>query len=40
MAGVLKEFAPSAKSLKRVVVCLYGREAYETFRRVFEEEMH
>jgi O-acetyl-ADP-ribose deacetylase (regulator of RNase III) len=40
MARVLKEFAPSAKSLKRVVVCLYGREAYETFRRVFEEEMH
>lgn len=39
MAGVLKEFAPSAKSLKRVVVCLYGREAYETFRRVFEEEL-
>jgi len=40
MARVLKEFAPSAKSLKRVVVCLYGREAYETFRRVFEEEIH
>jgi O-acetyl-ADP-ribose deacetylase (regulator of RNase III) len=39
MARVLKEFAPSAKSLKRVVVCLYGREAYETFRRVFEEEL-
>jgi O-acetyl-ADP-ribose deacetylase (regulator of RNase III) len=39
MARVLKEFAPSAKSLKRVIVCLYGREAYETFRRVFEEEL-
>jgi O-acetyl-ADP-ribose deacetylase (regulator of RNase III) len=39
MARVLKEFAPSAKSLKKVIVCLYGREAYETFRRVFEEEL-
>jgi len=39
MARVLKEFTPSARSLKRVIVCLYGRGAYETFRRVFEEEL-
>ncbi len=39
MARVLGEFAPSARSLERVVVCLYGREAYEVFERVFEEEL-
>lgn len=39
MANVLKEFAPSAKSLRRVIVCLYGKEAHETFRKVFEEEL-
>jgi len=39
MAKVLKEYAPGAKSLRRVFVCLYGKEAYETFRRVFEEVM-
>lgn len=39
MARVLKEFAPTARSLKKVVVCLYGRQAYETFERVFEEEL-
>lgn len=39
MAKVLRELTPNVKSLKRVVVCLYGREAYETFKRVFEEEL-
>ncbi|MEM0087650.1 MAG: ADP-ribose-binding protein [Thermofilum sp.] len=38
-ARVLKEFAPSARSLERVTVCLYGREAYEVFERVFAEEL-
>ena len=39
MARVLREFAPSARSLERVTVCLYGREAYETFERAFAEEL-
>lgn len=34
MAKVLKEVAPRLRSVERVIVCLYGDEAY----RVFEEE--
>lgn len=30
-------FRPRARSLQRVIYCLFGNEAYETFRRVFEE---
>ncbi|MEM1691700.1 MAG: ADP-ribose-binding protein [Thermofilaceae archaeon] len=39
MARELKAFAGRARSLERVIVCLYGREAYETFERVFLEEL-
>ncbi len=39
MAGVLRDYALRARSLKRVIVCLYGRQAYEAFERVFAEEL-
>lgn len=39
MARVLKELAPSARSLERVTVCLYGQEAYQAFEKVFREEL-
>jgi len=39
MARVLREFGQRARSLERVIVCLYGRQAYETFERVFAEEL-
>lgn len=39
MARELKAFSHRARSLEKVIVCLYGREAYETFERVFLEEL-
>lgn len=37
MAGVIRDFARKGPaSLRRVIVCLYGRQAYETFTRVFD----
>lgn len=39
MARTIKAFAASARSLKRVIVCLYGRRAYEIFEEVFREKL-
>ena len=39
MAKVIKNFVGSAKSLKKIVVCLYGQRAYEVFERIFSEEL-
>ncbi|MCS7104891.1 MAG: ADP-ribose-binding protein [Thermofilaceae archaeon] len=39
MADVIREFDLRAKSLRNIIVCLYGRQAYEVFERVFLEKL-
>lgn len=38
-AKAMLEVSGQLRSVKRVVFCLYGRKAYETFREVFVEEL-
>ncbi|MCY0859628.1 MAG: ADP-ribose-binding protein, partial [Sulfolobaceae archaeon] len=35
MAKVLKDYKP--KTLKRAIVCLYNQEAYDVFKKIFDE---
>ncbi|HJW95398.1 MAG TPA: macro domain-containing protein [Thermoanaerobaculia bacterium] len=37
MLGATLEFRPRARSLQRVIYCLFGTESYERFRHVLEE---
>jgi O-acetyl-ADP-ribose deacetylase (regulator of RNase III) len=37
MKKELEEFSKRKKSLEKIIVCLYGKEAYQKFKRVFEE---
>lgn len=37
MAQTIAELAPKLKSLKKIIVCLYGKEAYNIFARAFKE---
>lgn len=39
MARVLREFAPRARKLRSVTVCLYGEQAYRAFEEVFMREL-
>jgi len=39
MARTIKRFAAGARSLEKVIVCLYGRRAYEVFEEIFKEEL-
>ncbi|MEL9991260.1 MAG: ADP-ribose-binding protein [Thermoproteus sp.] len=36
-ASAIKEVAPALKNVRRVVVCLYGEEAYRAFVQAFRE---
>ena len=35
-AQVIKEVAPRLRSLEKIIVCLYGEEAYKVFKEVFD----
>ncbi len=39
MADTIMEIAPRLKSLEKIVVCLYGKEAYNIFANVFKEKL-
>lgn len=39
MTEVIKNFAWRAENLKKVIVCLYGKQAYDIFQKIFEEQL-
>ncbi|MEM1508642.1 MAG: ADP-ribose-binding protein [Thermofilaceae archaeon] len=39
MAEVIKNFAWKAENLNKVIVCLYGEQAYGIFQKIFEEQL-
>jgi hypothetical protein len=39
MAEVIAELSPGLKNVTEIVVCLWGREAFEKFREVFRRKM-
>ncbi|GAB6944010.1 ADP-ribose-binding protein [Vulcanisaeta sp. JCM 14467] len=39
MARAIRREAPGLRSVRRIIICLYGDEAFNVFSRVFDEEL-